>query len=219
MANGIAKWRTTWPCLSPARRAVYATFNVLILVSTLGVVAGVALVLARLSSLPVVLVASALALAVTFWELVVDPLLPEDTSDRPLSATVVHQVASVLALAILPWVLVAGQLGADLRTGPELHAQVVQVIPVLLLAALFERRFFPSAPDRLVEDRTVLRFGFVFLVAGPCLGEVFALLALATHAGWVEVTATVLSAAAIPSLLVLIAGPVLVALYEPRPAG
>src|ERR1044072_5188256 len=92
--DGIAKWRTTWPRLSPARRAVYVIFNALVSAFALGVVGVLGLVAASVASLPLALAVCAVAVAWVAWDALVDPLLPDDPSDRPLSATVVHQVAS-----------------------------------------------------------------------------------------------------------------------------
>jgi hypothetical protein len=132
-----------------------------------------------------------------------DPLLP-------------HQMAVLLAFATLPWLLTAGLLGADLSTRPELYSQLVQVIPVLLLAVVLERRFFDAAPRSYraeADERFVLRTGFTILVLGPILAEIAGLVAVASHVRWVEVVATLLAGVTVPALLVLITTPVLAALY------
>jgi hypothetical protein len=142
-------------------------------------------------------------------------LVPEDGASTALSPFLAHRLACMLAVAIVPWVLTAGVLGADLSTRPALYEQIAQIIPVLLLVVVVEQRFFSLATGGVRHERFVLRAGFAVLVVGPGLGEIMALLAIASHVRWIEVVTTVVAASTIPSLLVLIAAPVLVGLYEP----
>lgn len=210
MARGLAAALPPAPCRLRA-------YNGLMVVLIAGAVTLVVAWDHRAFHVPVfVKVVGSLALfAVSVRPMLSDPLLPDELRDRPLSPTVVQTVASLLSIALLPWIGAAGLFGADLSTRPEFYAQVAQIIPVLLLAVVFERRFFSTEHLRVAEERTILRFGFVVLVVGPGLAEILALVAIAAHVRWVEAATTVLALSSIPALLVLIAGPVLVALYEP----
>jgi hypothetical protein len=130
--------------------------------------------------------------------------------------TLPHSGAVLLALTLLPWIGVAGVLGADLSTRPELYEQISQIIPVLLLTLTVERRFFDVRKLR-EPDRAGVREGFFVLILGAIVAEFAALLAVASGVGWIEVLATVLASSAIPGMLVLASGTVLVGLYPPAP--
>lgn len=206
----------TWRRLSPARRASQAVLWSLLVVFVVGALAClVAYTRMQDPSLAEEVILDAIAVAVVTWMVVHDPPMPSDPSHPALAPTIVHSVAALLTLAVVPWVLFAGLLGADLSTRPDFYGQVAQIIPVLLLAVLFERRFFAVEPGRSGRERGFLRAGFVVLVVGPGLAEILALLAIASHVQWIEVVTTVLAASSIPALLVLLAGPVLLALYAP----
>ncbi|HET6508760.1 MAG TPA: hypothetical protein VFG42_18345 [Baekduia sp.] len=209
-------WREAWRQLSPVRRASVLVRWSLVVAFMAG---GLAVVVAYVHGQdlpPAVKVGLDVVATVFIAGMVVhDAEPPLDPSDPALAPTVVHAIAGMLAMALVPWIFFAGQLGADLSTRPELYGQVAQIIPVLLLAVIFERRFFPVGGGSAGDEQFVMRAGFVLLVAGPALAEVFALLAIASHVRWIEVAATVLAASTIPGLLVLIAGPVLIALYAP----
>jgi hypothetical protein len=214
------EWRAAWAQLSPLRRRLHLLAWAMLLLFAIGALALLVAMVHTLSDLPLAakLALDAWFLGVVAWRAGREPLMPEDPSDPGPSPTFAHGLASVLSLTILPWVATAGLLGADLSTRPDFYAQIAQIIPVLLLAVLVERRFFAEATAPTEEDRGLLRAGFVLLVAGPGLAEVLALLAIASHVRWIEVGATLLAASTIPALLVLIAGPVLMALYaEPAP--
>jgi hypothetical protein len=128
-------------------------------------------------------------------------------------SSVPHFVATAAAIVLVPWILLAGILGADLSTRPEVYAEIGQILPVLLLAVVVERRFFDVASVAPV-DRLDLRFGFFVLILGSLLAEVLALLAMASHVRWIEAMATVTAGATIPGLLLLIAVPGLIGLYS-----
>jgi hypothetical protein len=129
------------------------------------------------------------------------------------SETLPHTGAVLLALTLLPWIGVAGVLGADLSTRPELYEQISQIIPVLLLTLTVERRFFDVRALRREPDRAGVREGFFVLIFGAIVAEFAALLAVASRVDWIEVLATILASAAIPGMLVLASGTVLVGLY------
>jgi hypothetical protein len=77
-----------------------------------------------------------------------------------------------------------------------------------------ERRFFEDRHTNQADSLN-LRIGFFVLVVGSILAEVFALMAMASRARWIEVVSTILAAVTIPSMLVLITGAVFVSLYRP----
>jgi hypothetical protein len=137
-----------------------------------------------------------------------DPGWEESSESLP------HTGAALRALTLLPWIGVAGVLGADLSTRPALYEQISQIIPVLLLTLTVERRFFDVRKLR-EPDRAGVREGFFVLIFGAILAEFAALLAVGSGVDWIEVLATILASAAIPGMLVLAAGTVLVGLYPP----
>ncbi|WP_445148065.1 hypothetical protein [Baekduia sp. Peel2402] len=128
-----------------------------------------------------------------------------------------HTGAVLVAFAAVPWIGAVGLMGADLALRSAFYEQIVQVIPVLLLAVILERQFFDvrsqAAPRNQRADRFILRAGFFVLVVGPAVAELFGLAAIATSTGWIEAMSTLLAGMTIPALLTLILTPPLAALY------
>lgn len=129
-----------------------------------------------------------------------------------------HAAAVIVAATSVPWIAVAALLGADLSVRVGFYEQITQVIPVLLLTLIVERRFFEV--ERLgAGEREDVRIGFFVLVFGAIGAEIAALLAVASDVSWIEVVATILSSATIPGMLVLVSGTVLIGLYRPETDG
>jgi hypothetical protein len=217
LRHAWSDWHAAWSRLSPNRKASNAILHVLFLAFAAGAFAvGVAVAHRLVASLAGRFVLDGLVGLVVIVSVVRDPLMPTGGDDPGFSPVFGHQAAAVLGFVLVCWTGFAGLAGVDLSTSVDFYAQLAQIIPVLLLAVAVERRFVPGGLDRPSEDeRFVLRGGFVFLVVGPALAELLALLAIASHVRWIEVTATLLAAGAVPSLLVLLVTPLAIALYAP----
>jgi hypothetical protein len=96
----------------------------------------------------------------------------------------------------------AGILGLNLALRETFYAQVSQVLPVLLLTFAVEQRFFTrlTHPDA----RADAQWAFGFVMVSAAVAEVLVLVSLASHADWLEWSATITTAMAVPASLALI---------------